>query len=360
VLHLRPVNRQCESNMNQMVGILPRTLAQLWNPTFSNGIINAEDLARSIGLLLNSGTAGLVWWRYKSLAPKRHDLLSPFQQTYTYYTIRAGVHEAQARNAFTLFRANGIEPVLVKGWSIGRRYPAKGLRPYGDIDLSIRPADYPKAVHLAATAEGQRFNLDLHKGLEHLDCRPFDEVFERTQLVALGDMMVRIPSEEDLFRIACLHLLRHGCWRPLQLCDIAVLLQTRTGEFDWDLCIGRSRREINWMSTVIGLTDHLLGADIEGYPYAAQARQIPQWLIAQVLKSWETPEPTKNAPLNYGRPMRSYLREPRGLLGALKRRWPNPIEATYSVNGMFNNLPRFPYQLADGLRRAACFLISHS
>ena len=79
-------------------------------------------------------------------------------------------------------------------------------------------------------------------------------------------------------------------------------------------------------------------------------------MIEQVLKSWETPEPTKNAPLSYGKPMREYLRQPRGLLGALKRRWPNPIEATYTLNGSFNNLPRFPYQLAESLRRAARFL----
>jgi hypothetical protein len=310
-------------------------------------------------LLLKSGAAGLVWWRLQSAAPQYGELLVPFQQAYTYYTIRAGFHEAQARSVFAFFRANDIEPVLVKGWSIGRHYPAKGLRPYGDIDLCIGESTYPKAVELAATPEGQHFNLDLHKELKGLDSRGFDEFFDRTQLIDFSGTAIRIPSDEDLLRIVCLHLLRHGGWRPLHFCDVALLLELRSTDFDWDICIGNSRREINWISTVIGLTHHLLGADIEGYPFAAQARRIPRWLIAQVLKSWETPEPISNAPLNYGKPMREYLRQPRGLFGALKRRWPNPVEATYSVNGSFNNLPRFPYQLAESLRRAARFLTSH-
>lgn len=332
------------------------TLKESWRDFPTSEILSADVISHIATPLLNSGAAGLVWWRLQSVAPRYGDVLAPFQQAYTYYTIRAGFHEAHARSVFAFFRANGIEPVLVKGWSIGRRYPAKGLRPYGDVDLSIRESEYPKAVELAATPEGRRFNIDLHNGLKNLDSRAFDEFFDRTQLINLGDTAVRIPSDEDLLRVVCLHLLRHGGWRPLQFCDVAVLLESRSPEFRWDVCIGDSRREINWISTVIGLAHHLLGADIEGYPFAAEARRIPRWLIAQVLKSWETPEPTSNAPLNYGKPMREYLRQPRGVFGALKRRWPNPIEATYSLKGSFNNLPRFPYQLAESLRRAARFL----
>jgi hypothetical protein len=340
--------------------LMAMILAQSWKSSPPNNDLPADVIERSTALLLKSGAAALVWWRLQSAALHYSDLLLPFQQAYAYYTIRAAFHEAQARSVFAFFRANGIEPVLVKGWSVGRRYPTKGLRPYGDIDLCVRAADYDKALTLAAAPEGGRFNIDLHKGLEGLDSRAFDPFFERTQLVELGDTAVRIPSNEDLLRIVCLHLLRHGGWRPLHFCDAALLLERRSAEFRWEVCIGNSRREINWISTVIGLAHHLLGADIEGYPFAEQARHIPDWLIATVLKSWETPEPTNNAPLHYGKPMREYLRQPRGVWQALKRRWPNPIEATYSVNGSFNNLPRFPYQLAESLRRAARFLTSLS
>jgi Uncharacterised nucleotidyltransferase len=340
----------------QTSALICEILAGSWRNAPVTKDLSPNRLSNISALLFKSGAAGLVWRRFQPVEPHHADLLSPFQQAFISYTIRAAFCEAQARNVFTFLRARGIEPVLVKGWSIGRRYPAKGLRPYGDIDLCIRESEYRKAVELAATPEGQRFGLDLHKGLQELDDRGFEGFFSRTQLINFEGTAVRIPSDEDLLRIVCLHLLRHGGWRPLQFCDVALLLETRSPEFRWDICIGNSRREINWISTVIGLAHHLLGADIEGYPYAAETRRIPRWLIAQVLKSWETPEPINNAPLNYGKPMREYLRQPRGVFGALKRRWPNPVEATYSVNGSFNNLPRFPYQLAESLRRAARFL----
>lgn len=336
--------------------LMIKTLAGSWRATPPSDALAPEVLPAIASLLLKSGTAGLVWWRLQSAAPQCGNALAPFRQAYAYYTIRAAFNEAQAGSLFAFFRAHDIEPVLVKGWTLGRRYPAKGLRPYGDIDLCVRESHYQKAVDLAATPEGQRFRLDLHEGLRGLDSRDFDEFFTRTELIPIGDTMVRVPSEEDLLRIVCLHLLRHGGWRPLWFCDIALLLETRSAGFDWVTCIGKSRREINWISTALGLAHHLLGADIAGYPYAAEARRVPRWLIAQVLKSWEAPDPTDNAPEKYGKPMREYLGHPRGLWRALKRRWPNPIEATYSLKGSFNNLPRFPYQLADGLRRAARFL----
>ena len=338
-------------------GLMSEILAQSWREGPRQNNLSIELISRAASTLLKSGAAGLVWSRLQSAVPQPGIVLLPFRQLYISHTIHAAYYETQSRKAFAYFRSNDIEPVLVKGWAIGRRYPAKGLRPYGDIDLAIRSSDYQKALQLATTPDGRRFNLDLHKGLKNLDSRRFDEFFERTQLVQLGDTMVRIPSDEDLLRIACLHLLRHGGWRPLQFCDVGLLVETRSPEFRWDICVGRSRREINWISTAIGLAHHLVGADIEGYPHAAQARRVPRWMIEQVLKSWETPEPMKNAPLNYGKPMHEYLRQPRGLFSALKRRWPNPIEATYALNGSFNNLPRFPYQLAESLRRATRFLI---
>src|SRR5581483_2606336 len=259
-------------------GSMTQILAQSWKEASPYDDFSPERVPYLTSQLLNSGTAGLVWWRHQSAALQLGDTLSPFERAYTYYTIRTAFHEAQAQRVFAFFRANAIEPVLVKGWAIGRRYPAKGLRPYGDIDLAIRESDYPKALALAATPEARRFNLDLHRGIENLDCRRFDEVFERTQLIELGDTRMRIPSDEDLLRIVCLHLLRHGGWRPLQFCDVALLVETRSPEFNWDICVGRSRREINWISTAIGLAHRLVGADIDGYPYAEQARRVPRWM----------------------------------------------------------------------------------
>ncbi len=52
----------------------------------------------------------------------------------------------------------------------------------------------------------------------------------RSQLVNLDGVDVRVPGLEDHLGILCLHLLHHGAFRPLWLCDIAAALETRPAE----------------------------------------------------------------------------------------------------------------------------------
>jgi len=51
-----------------------------------------------------------------------------------------------------------------------------------------------------------------------------------------------------------------------------------------------------------------------------------------------------------------YLRDPSGLLTDLRNRWPNPIEATVSVGGPFNESPRMLFQIGDCIARTARFV----
>jgi hypothetical protein len=44
-------------------------------------------------------------------------------------------------------------------------------------------------------------------------------------------------------------------------------------------------------------------------------------------------------------------------LKALRERWPDPITATFKLNGSFGALPRFPYQLGHFGFRAGRFLV---
>ena len=61
--------------------------------------------------------------------------------------------------------------------------------------------------------------VDLHRGLDRqrdgqafslLDDRRLEELYERSELVALGDVDVRILGPEDHLRLICLHMLAHG------------------------------------------------------------------------------------------------------------------------------------------------------
>jgi hypothetical protein len=50
--------------------------------------------------------------------------------------------------------------------------------------------------------------------------------------VELNGAKIRILGAEDHLRLLCLHLLKHGAWRPLWLCDVAAALESRPSSFD--------------------------------------------------------------------------------------------------------------------------------
>jgi hypothetical protein len=118
-----------------------------------------------------------------------------------------------------------------------------------------------------------------------------------------------------------------------------------TDDFDWDRCLSGSRRQAKWVACAIGLAHDLLGANVPELPVTARSGHLPSWLVPPVLKAWGTPCETP-------RQVASFLRHPIGLSRELLHHWPNPIEATMTVEGPFNELPRLPYQLGHVVSRA--------
>ncbi len=298
----------------------------------------------------------MIWWRIKHSHLKSAKIAFQFQQSYRLHTIQSALHERQIKEVFTRLRRAEIEPILVKGWSVARLYPEKGLRPYDDIDLIVRPDQYRRAEAVLRDWEEKRDRIDLHKDWSAIDQRDFDSLYARSQLINLDGVDVRVPGIEDLLGILCLHLLHHGAFRPLWLCDIAAALETRPEAFDWARCLGENELRADWIACTIGLTNQLLGAAVEDTPVAARAKRLPRWLPASVLKQWETPLAKDQSPMKNRAPMAAYLRHPSGALEDLRNRWPNPIIATIDMEGRFNELPRLPYQLGNCVSRGLKFL----
>lgn len=57
-------------------------------------------------------------------------------------------------------------------------------------------------------------------------------------MIKLGETSIRVPAAEDHFRLVAIHLLSHGAWRPLWLCDIAAMLEDLPQDFNWGRCLG--------------------------------------------------------------------------------------------------------------------------
>jgi len=344
-----PERASLNSSLGRLVAL---ALRQSWRDSIAlRPGFSFTDFETVTPLLYDSGAAGLGWWTIRDTGLAETSSGELLHQAFRLLTLQAAIHQTKVEKVFRRFRSSNVEPILIKGWSIARRYPQPGLRPYGDIDLIVRPEDNLIASSLATGDELRDCRIDLHPGVFELADRPIADLFARSTLAPCGAEQARVLCDEDHLALLAVHFLKHAGWRPLWLCDVGLLLESMSGDFDWDVCFGSDQRRVNWILSVIGLARELLGASIGNERIAAQA-MAPAWVVESVLTNWEQPFTGKHEPHNHLAPMRSYLKSPRGAMADLKRRWPDPILATISVNGVFGKRRRVRYQLQNCLQRA--------
>jgi hypothetical protein len=289
-------------------------------------------------LLLHGGAAGLVWWRLHHAGLGAASASRALQEAYRLTALRARAYRRALVAAITRLRAVDIEPIVVKGWAIGRLYPDPGLRPLGDIDLCVRRADYRRARVALGDLRARTAAVDLHDGFGTLDEEAEEVLVARSMSVDCGGTAVRVLAPEDHLRVLCRHLLRHGLARPLWLCDVAVALEERPRAFDWGRCLGPRRRVAGWVTATIGLAHQLLGARVDDTPLGEQVIDLPPWLLPAVLRQWGTPYRALT-------PLADQLGRPARLLPELAAHWPNGIQATVVLRRSFNGWPRLLYQV---------------
>jgi hypothetical protein len=307
--------------------------------------LTASELEEITPILLKSGTAAIVWRRLQERL-REGGFSDQLHSAYKLQALEAAVHEHNVKEVFRKLHAANVDALLVKGWAVAKLYPEPGLRHYGDIDLCVRARDYERALSL--TRE-MKIWVDLHNGFSHLDGSSDEEIFARSVLLRAGSVKVRVPAPEDHLRILCLHLLRHGAWQPLWLVDVALIVETSTGAFDWQLFFGRNPKRADWLSCVLGLAHRLLGAQLATTTVEEKAKRLPSWLVQAVLHRWDH---WFNS--DYREPALTSLWKHRKDLQKLRDdlyfRF-DPIRATVETMGTFNSLPRLPYQLVDFVRR---------
>lgn len=296
--------------------------------------------------LVESGCGALAWRRAPE-ACRGLPIAALLEQAARVNGVLGAIVRAEIQRVFELLRRAHIEPVLLKGWAVARMYVDPALRPHGDIDLAVAPAEYARAVTALRDSPRSLAGIDLHAGLSEFHGggggggRQMDEIWARSRLVRLEESHIRVLALEDQLRLLCLHFLRHGAWRPLWLCDVAVMLESLPEDFDWELCLRGSTRAAGQVALVSRLAVLLLDARVPDLPPPIRAARLPAWLIRATLAQWGS-----RYDRYAGMPLRDHLRLRRDLRAALRRRWPNPIEATVATGGPFNDLPRLPFQLA--------------
>lgn len=326
------------------------TLYQSWRTSAPALDVPTDALDEVQPLLVLSGSAGLAWRRVRGSELEGSEAARHLREAFRHQVILSAVRESEIAAAVTALRAGGVDCVLGKGWAAARHYPELGTRPYGDADLYVSQDQYPKAASIVA-GEASGCWVDLHDGLGDLRDSCFEEVRNRSVTVEIGNSQVRVFGEEDHLRLLCLHAMRHGACRPLWFCDIAAALESRSDGFDWDRFLRTRDRRSDAATCAVGVAHRLLGADIRATPLFKRAGSLPGWLISTVLSEWGS----TRTPHGLRQPFATCLGDPGAVIRGLRLRWPNAVEATVAVGGVFNEWPRLPFKIAASAVRGLRF-----
>lgn len=266
------------------------------------------------------------------------------EMTYRYKLLHYKVQSQRLAETWTKFEDAGFKPILIKGWSAAQLYPNPSERQYTDIDLIFAPEVFEQAkefLHHTSLPSA----VDLHKGARHLDSLPFDNLYANSILKICEGVNIRLLREEDQLRVLCIHWLNDGGADRERLWDIYYGVKNRSETFDWHRFLDQiSPKRRRWIICAVGLAHKFLNLEIEDTPIAREAKNLPSWLIRAVEKEWASG--IRLIPLQHVRHDRQKLWEQ-----IKKRIPPNPIQATIEVEGHFDKVPRFIYQIADVLKR---------
>jgi hypothetical protein len=264
---------------------------------------------------------------------------------YRFYLLRKRFAEGLILSAFRKLRRAGIEPILIKGWAAAQNYPETVPRFFSDIDLAVEASEYERARNLI---EKENIGgIDLHRELRQLDTLPWARLFRNSELVGMEDEEIRVLCPEDHLRVLCVHWLISGGENRERLWDIVYAVRNRPEEFDWSKCLGvvnPTRRQ--WIIMTVGIAHRYMNLELEGIPFAEEAKDLPVWVVRRLEKEW-----AKNLEI---RSLRSQLNHPIGLIRQIKKRIPpNPIQATVDCEGEFTmtRRRRFEYQIRHMIRR---------
>ena len=204
-----------------------------------------EDQARALGVAgYTSGMGPLIgWWIQQGLVAAPPRVKDVFARHLDHGRRRREVLGDALARIVQAMRAEGIEPVVMKGLHTGAVYfPDPGTRPAADIDLLVRPADRGQAVEAlrkAGFVEIQRtryaarsewrpidrphgvhsleldhvdnpWSVDLHTALERWYFRGLrrglgDEPFDHATRVSVSGTTVRVLAQPYVTAFLALH-----------------------------------------------------------------------------------------------------------------------------------------------------------
>lgn len=254
------------------------------------------------------------------------------------------VQRITTARAVSIFRTYGIDGVVIKGLAAHLSYPDHHFRNSVDVDIAASPTEDMVALAAVSSANVD-INIDLHRGLRHLDTVAWDDLFENSRLIDIDGTLIRMLRPEDHLRVLCVHWLNDGGANRERLWDVYYAVANRPADFDWDRClniVSATRRR--WIICAIGLAHKYLDLNIDDLHFADEAKDLPRWLIKTVEKEWASDVRLM--------PLQMFLDDRKQLWKQVKKRIPpNPIESIIETEGSFDSRFRIHYQIIAGTKR---------
>lgn len=256
------------------------------------------------------------------------------------------IQEINIAGAFDLFRENGIEPIIFKGWAAARYYPDNVFRSTHDLDISVPSSQYGLARSIAASSAGRKFVIDLHREFRNHDKRSWDELFTDSKLIETPFGSIRVLSDEDHLRSLVTHWLYDGGEYKEKLWDIYYLIDSTRNSFNWEKCLSAASDDRRrWIAIVVLLASKYLELDISTTPAEIKNGKIPGWIIQELEKKWDTD--LRMVPLD------DVISSPAKFIQQLRLRFPpNPIQATIESEGSLDSRFQYKYQLKSIIKRS--------
>lgn len=201
------------------------------------------------------------------------------------------------RELVDAFRRAGLHPVVQKGLSVARFYPAPGLRECGDIDLWFPESEMSAAVALVAAKgrtvtthpDGSRsfsfrgFVVELHRRLISISAPRASRRLAASVARMCADSVpaADLPSPLPLLELLLIdvHIMRHAFGTGIglrQICDYMLAADRLRGRYDRAefarMCaaLGISR----WTALLNAFTVRYLGADAASLPPSGCEKEV--------------------------------------------------------------------------------------
>ncbi len=259
--------------------------------------------------IVREGLAGIFYRRLKKsgglelLAP---DLAGRLAQTY-YHAVQTGLRlESELARVLEKMTVLDLQAVVLQGASLqSDLYPEPGLRPMEDIDVWVRPTDFPAFGKLLrnsgyvpdrfypGTFRGHGAVLDIHTHLfwadriqarRHLLTVGQEVLFEAAeQFEVCGQPAIRLSRYDQVLYLG-LHLLKHNVERLIWLVDIRRILE-RLKPDEWGHLIRRADfiGQTRTLAQVLFLMDELLPVEfpdmVRRFRNANRLAVLEKWVL---------------------------------------------------------------------------------